>query len=131
MLKTGPQLLEYLVEGLIYISIADGKFHPEEDKFISKVATIFKIPNYKLAVIKARYVNDLKASPYLILGVASNEKVRKIKKQWQMLVHENHPDNLIAKGLPKEAITLATKKLIAINAAWIQIKNQEKYSKIE
>ena len=41
-----------------------------------------------------------------------------------MLFYENHPDKPIALSLPKEAISLATKKLIVISDAWPQIINQ-------
>jgi DnaJ like chaperone protein len=33
-------------------------------------------------------------------------------------VAENHPDHLIARGMPPEAIRIATLRLAAINTAW-------------
>jgi DnaJ like chaperone protein len=33
-------------------------------------------------------------------------------------VVENHPDKLIARGVPKEFVAIATKKLAAINEAY-------------
>ena len=48
--------------------------------------------------------------------------VTEIKKHWHKLVQESHPDRMIAEGLPEEAITLATSRLISINRAWEQIK---------
>tara|TARA_Y200000002_G_scaffold294035_1_gene248301 strand:- start:205 stop:909 length:705 start_codon:yes stop_codon:yes gene_type:complete len=118
MLKNKPKLLENLIEGLLYISMADGIFHPNEEIFINKVAKIFKISNHKLAVLKARHIPELQKNPYLVLGIAQNTEFKDIKKQWQKLVQESHPDNLIAQGLPQEAINLATSRLIAINKAW-------------
>ena len=47
----------------------------------------------------------------------------------QKLVQESHPDNMIAQGLPQEAVNLATSKLIAINQAWEKI-NQTNVKKI-
>ena len=38
---------------------------------------------------------------------------------------ENHPDKLIARGVPKEFITIATNKLAAINEAYAQIANEQ------
>ena len=39
------------------------------------------------------------------------------------MVRENHPDRMMARGLPEEAIKLAENRLIAINAAWEKISN--------
>jgi DnaJ like chaperone protein len=36
-------------------------------------------------------------------------------------VRENHPDRLIAQGLPEEAVKLAEERMQAINAAWDEI----------
>jgi DnaJ like chaperone protein len=121
MLKNNPKLLENLIEGLLYISIADKIFHPKEEKFIDKVAKIFKIPNKKLEILKARYIPAFQNNPYLVLGLNADSEFKEIKKQWQRLVHESHPDNMIALGLPQEAINLATSRLIAINEAWKKI----------
>ena len=37
-------------------------------------------------------------------------------------VRETHPDRLAARGLPEEAVTLAEKRLVAINRAWDEIQ---------
>jgi len=121
MLKNKPKLLENLIEGLLYISISDKVFHPKEEHFINEVAKIFKISEQKLEILKARYIPVLQHNPYLVLGLNPDSELKDIKKQWQKLVHESHPDNIIAQGLPQEAINLATSRLIAINEAWQKI----------
>ena len=40
------------------------------------------------------------------------------------LVKDNHPDKLVAEGVPKEFIENANKKVAVINAAYQQIKKQ-------
>ena len=121
MLRNKPALLENLIEGLLYISIADKVFHPNEENFINKVAKIFQIPDQKLEILKARYIPNFQKNPYLVLGINAALEFKDIKKQWHRLVHECHPDNMIAQGLPKEAINLATARLIEINEAWRKI----------
>ena len=130
MLSKNPILLENLVEGLLYISIADGVFHPNEEKFIDRVAAIFKISTYKLTILKARYIPHPQNNPYLILGLNSDSKLSEVKKKWQKLVQESHPDNMIAQGLPQEAVNLATTRLIAINEAWETINKSIAKNKI-
>ena len=122
MLKNNKTLLEHLIEGLLYISVADGVFHPDEEGLIDNISKIFDIPSSKLNILKAWYVPDLQKNPFLVLGISPAAGLKEIKKQWQTLVHESHPDNMIAQGLPQEAINLATTRLIAINTAWNKIK---------
>ena len=47
---------------------------------------------------------------------------QEIRKKWINLNKEHHPDNLIAKGMPKEFIEQSNKELAAINIAYDKIK---------
>ena len=47
-----------------------------------------------------------------------------IRKVWRDAVRESHPDRLMARGLPEEAIKLAEARLIAVNTAWDQINGK-------
>ena len=123
MFSNNPTLLENLIEGLLYISIADGFFHPNEEEYIDNVAKIFKISNQKLVTLKARYIPHLQDNPYLVLGLRPGSNFKETKKQWKKLVQQSHPDNMVAQGLPQEAINLATSRLVAINKAWSKISN--------
>jgi DnaJ like chaperone protein len=44
-----------------------------------------------------------------------------LKRTYRGLVAERHPDREIARGLPPEAVRIATERLAAINAAWDRI----------
>jgi DnaJ like chaperone protein len=41
-----------------------------------------------------------------------------LKRHYRKLVLENHPDTMIARGVPPEFVSIATKKVAAINAAY-------------
>ncbi len=43
---------------------------------------------------------------------------------WRAAVKENHPDAMIARGVPPEAAKLAERRLIAINEAWEEIRER-------
>ncbi len=60
----------------------------------------------------------------MILGVAFNASDEEIKSTYRMLVRENHPDKLMARGVPEEFISLATDKLAVINAAYDRIEKE-------
>ncbi len=50
--------------------------------------------------------------------------MEEIRAAWRALVRETHPDRLMARGLPEEAIKLAERRLIDINRAWERIQER-------
>jgi DnaJ like chaperone protein len=44
-----------------------------------------------------------------------------IKAAYRRIVRESHPDRLIAKGMPPEAVALGTARLATVNAAYERI----------
>ncbi len=64
----------------------------------------------------------MEPDPYTILGVKLNDDFEKIKSAWRDLVRTYHPDRMIARGLPEEAINLAEKRIIQINKAYETVK---------
>ena len=57
-----------------------------------------------------------------ILGVSREDEDTTIRKEWIKLNKEHHPDNLIAKGMPKEFINRSNDELASINLAYDKIK---------
>lgn len=55
---------------------------------------------------------------YKILGIPENANDADVKKAYRRLMSQNHPDKLIAKGLPEEMVKLATEKTQNIRAAY-------------
>ena len=62
--------------------------------------------------------------PYSVLGVSPDDSLDEIKARYRQLVRESHPDAMIARGLPEEAIQIATNRLKAINEAWENLRAQ-------
>lgn len=113
--------LHDLLEGLFHIATADGTYHPLEDSFLQQVADIFGITQAQFDRLRARLVPDAAPDPYLTLGVSPDMALPEIRKHWQNLVRDTHPDRMQARGVPKEAVKLAEKQLVAINDAWNRI----------
>ncbi|MEM6386970.1 MAG: molecular chaperone DjiA [Pseudomonadota bacterium] len=118
MFETTDGTLCDLLEGLFYIAIADGAYHPREDDFLARVAQIFGLPDREFKALRARFVPDAEPDPYDVLGVEPDMALDDIRKAWRQLVRESHPDQMMARGLPEEAIKMAEKRLVAINKAW-------------
>ncbi|MGC9418706.1 MAG: TerB family tellurite resistance protein [Rhodovulum sp.] len=110
-----------LMEGLFFIALADGDYHPDEDAFLARVAAIFGLTERQFRTLRARFVPDATPDPYAVLGVEPGDDLDSIRKVWRAEVRETHPDRMQARGVPEEAIRLAEKRLIAVNAAWEQI----------
>lgn len=115
-------VLENLLEGLFHISMADGVYHDDENTFLKRVAEEFHLDDRVFRSMRARYVPDAVADPYTVLGVDPDMPLKKIRDHWRRMVRETHPDHLIARGMPEEAIKLATRRLTAINDAWDEIQ---------
>jgi len=110
-----------LLEGLFHIAVADGVYHPNEDAFLERVSTIFGLTDAKFRRLRAQFVPDAERDPYDVLGVSPDMAMADIRAAWRELVRETHPDRLMAKGVPEEAVKLAEKRMIAINHAWEEI----------
>ena len=61
---------------------------------------------------------------YQILGVSESDDDRAVKKAYRKLMSEHHPDKLVSKGLPKQALELAKNKAQDIQAAYEMIKEK-------
>ena len=107
-----------LMEGLFHIAVADGAYHPAEDAFLARVAEIFGFDARAFARIRAQFVPDAEPDPYDVLGVAPDAPLDEVRSAWRALVRETHPDRMLARGVPEEAVKLAERRLIMINRAW-------------
>ena len=122
MFGAGHEALRDLLEGLFHIALADGLYHPNEDEFLQGVAEIFGISERDFRQIRSRFVPEADADPFTVLGVEPDATMAEIRSAWRALVRESHPDQMIARGLPKEAVKMAEKRMIAINRAWEEIQ---------
>jgi DnaJ like chaperone protein len=118
MFSDQPDILHDLMEGLFHIAMADGTYHPNEDAFLDDVAHIFGLTDVEFATLKARFVPDTSPLPHTVLGISPNATLEEARAAWRKLVRANHPDALVARGLPQEAIRMAEKRMIDINRAW-------------
>lgn len=107
-----------LMEGLFHIATADGTFHPAEEAFLREVARIFCLTEACFRSLRARHVND---DPYAVLGIPPDASPEEIKKAWREAVKSSHPDVMIARGVPPEAVKLAEDRMRALNAAYEDI----------
>ena len=117
-----PAILEDVLDGLFEIAKADGVLHPAESQFLERVAEIFGFAPNEFRRIRATHFAPELTDPYVILGVSYVAGDEEIRQTYRRLVKENHPDSLMARGVPEEFIKLANDKLAAINTAYEKIR---------
>jgi len=126
MFGTEVDALRDLMEGLFHIAMADGVYHPNEDMFLERVSEIFGIPDAEFRGLRNRFVPDAKPDPYTVLGVTPDMSRHEIRAAWRRMVRETHPDRMVARGVPEEAIKLAEKRMVDINRAWEEISHADR-----
>ncbi len=65
---------------------------------------------------------DMLADAYEILGVPKTATDVEVKRAYRKLMSENHPDKLVARGLPESMLEVAKQKTQAIQAAWERVR---------
>jgi DnaJ like chaperone protein len=116
--------LSDLLEGLFHIAMADGQYHPDENLFLERVAEIFELPEREFQQMRCRFVPDAAPDPYQVLGASPEDDMATLRKRYREMARASHPDRMVARGVPVEAMRLAEKRMEDINRAWESIRSQ-------
>lgn len=122
MFACKPGVLEDVLDGLFHIALADGVAHPSELQFLENTADIFGFSATEFRRIKASHTGLAHDDPYAILGVTPEISDDDLKRAYHRMAKENHPDALVGRGVPAEFVKVSENKLVAINAAYEQIR---------
>jgi len=118
MFEGNDSVLEELLYCLTFIARADGKLTDDEKTYLKAVADIFGLDQAAFERVTAIRYEANTADPYRVLGVDRKISNDALKSAYRKLVRENHPDRLVAQGMPEEFIEIANRKLAAINVAY-------------
>lgn len=119
--RAKPAALEDVLDGLFHIALADGIVSPEEMEFLVTVSEIFGFSDRDFKRIKIAHLGRAADDPYLILGVEEDISDADLKKAYRRMAAANHPDKLMARGLPEQMQRLANHKMAMVNAAYAEI----------
>lgn len=108
---------ENLLDGLFHIAMADGEYHPNEDRFLRITADRLGLDEAGFERIMARHVPEA-WDPYEVLGVSRNAGLSEIRAARNTLVKAHHPDRLAAAGLPEEMRKISEDRIRQINRAY-------------
>jgi len=124
--RAQPAALEDVLDGLFHIALADGIVTDEEMTFLERVGDIFGFSEREFRRIKVAHMGRAKDDPYLILGVDEDISDADLKRAYRRMAGANHPDRMIARGLPQELLKLANHKMAMVNKAYAEITAQRK-----
>lgn len=119
-------VLEDILDGLFHIAKSDGVVHERELGYLESIAEIFGLSEARFETVLARHVKGDVRDPYAVLGIERSLPLADARRAWLRLVRDNHPDTVIARGLPEEFVAIANARLAAINAAYEAVEREKK-----
>ena len=135
-------LIQMFMQIQLQATYADGRKDPAEAQVLKRICNRLGYPEAMLAQLEALLFaqqrqygsagqqqatqSDLD-NAYAVLGIKESASDDEVKRAYRKLMHQNHPDKLIAKGLPEEMIQVATEKSKHIQKAYDLIKKTRKF----
>lgn len=113
-----PAILEDVLDCLYYIATADGVEHPREKAMLDQAAKAFRLSSAAARRLRAAHFGLGKDDPFAVLGLAPDASPALVKGAYRALMRDNHPDALIARGVPPALIKIAEARSAAINDAY-------------
>jgi DnaJ like chaperone protein len=127
-------LKEMLLVYLVVMALADGHFHPEEEKLLVRIAGYLgygpeAFRRLMEMVLSQTHFAGGKVSTeaalddaYKALGVTRDSSEAEIKRAYRRLMSQYHPDKLIGQGMPDDMVKMATEQAKDIQLAYELIK---------
>ncbi|WP_339721403.1 co-chaperone DjlA [uncultured Paraglaciecola sp.] len=139
-------ILQVYLEILIQAAYVDGKLDKSEQVILETVSQYLGFSQHDLLYLMSAFEAEMRFrqgaggkqnangqkyssqqsldDAYKILGVKTSDDDKSIKKAYRKLMSEHHPDKLVSKGLPKQALELAKNKTQDIQSAYELIKEK-------
>jgi DnaJ like chaperone protein len=133
-----PALLQMFMQVQISAIAADGEMHPAERDILVRITRGLGMSEDEIARLEALLRGGGESSSsgrsgrrpsasaiedaYRVLGVPASASDAVVKRAYRVLMSQNHPDKLAAKGLPESMREMAEEKTREITAAYERIQ---------
>jgi DnaJ like chaperone protein len=127
-------LFRVFIEIQLHAALADGSIDAAERRILHIICDRLGITRAEFARIeqmaRAQHgaggarpsARTSLAQSYKVLGVGRDATDAEVKKAYRRLLHQHHPDKLVAKGLPEEMMEVAKEKTRQVIAAYDRVK---------
>lgn len=133
LLSERPELLRMFVQIQLQTALWSGSFTTDARQVMARVAHSLGLSPYELVQMEAllrmqqssrqppeqqpRRVDKV-AQAYEVLGITSSASDAEVTKAYRRLMNQNHPDKLVARGLPESMMKVAEEKTRQVRAAY-------------
>ncbi|MFA5985436.1 MAG: co-chaperone DjlA [Methylococcaceae bacterium] len=132
-------LIRTFIEIQMQAALSDGELEESEEALLLHICGQLKVSRFDYERLKLqhqaqnRFYGQGKAyqqtkqhselkDAYAVLGLTPTASDAEVKKAYRRLMSQNHPDKLVAKGLPEEMMVLAKEKTQKISKAYEMIQ---------
>lgn len=131
-------LKEMLLVYLIVMALADGHYHPAEEKLLTEIAGQLGYGPQAFRRLLDMVLNQTHfgagqaesgvalEDAYKALGVTVDSTDSEIKRAYRKLMSQYHPDKLMGQGMPDDMIRVATEQAKDIQLAYDLIRKERK-----
>jgi DnaJ like chaperone protein len=115
-----------VIELLLRVASAGGKYSAKKDKMILSAVRIFRIDNDMYEEMKTLHFPNFidTKKHYAVLKCEPTDSIAKIKARYRRLAADYHPDKIQSKELPDDFMKFANKKFQEIQAAYQTIRKE-------
>jgi DnaJ like chaperone protein len=133
--RNRPDLRRMFVQIQLQAGLWGGSLNPRGREILARICAALDVSAYEVVQMEAllrmqqgarraepRPQADHVAEAYQVLGVERTASDGNVTKAYRRLMNQNHPDKLVAKGLPEVMMKVAEEKTHQIRAAYEVIK---------
>jgi DnaJ like chaperone protein len=127
-----PDVMRMFIQIQLQTALWSGTFHNAGRRIMATVAATLGVSAYEVVQMEAllrmqqsarqppeaRPKVDKIAQAYEVLGVARDASDAEVTKAYRRLMNQNHPDKLVARGLPESMMKVAEEKTRQVRAAY-------------
>jgi DnaJ like chaperone protein len=139
LLAGRPDLCRMFVQIQLQVALWAGSLNPQARAILNRICSVLDVSAYEMvqmeALLRMQHAGRQSQSQsqtysrpnrlveaYQVLGVPDSASNAEVTKAYRRLMNQNHPDKLLARGLPESMMKVAEEKTVQIRAAYDAIR---------